>query len=150
MHLVGCLYYYINDAWSSKYQGFFLFKHVLSSSHCAAYLNNKLEETWKETVVVYMQFGYFPQGHEENQTTIQVGWCLGQDSNRSPPEHKSAVSPLDATHLVPSEIELLCYNALGLTFDTFTSQSPYGIPRNISPREFGGRPCSCVMGNENT
>lgn len=127
----------------------FLFQDVLSSSRCVANLNNKLEETWKEVVVAYVHFGYFPQGHEENQGKIQVGRCLGQDSNRSPPEQKSAASLIDATRLVPSEIELLCYNVLCLTFGTVTSQSPYGIPRNISPRKFGGRPFSCVVGDEN-
>ena len=44
--------------------GYFLVQNVLSSSHCAAYLNNKLEETWNEAVVAYVQFGYFPEGHE--------------------------------------------------------------------------------------
>jgi hypothetical protein len=27
---------------------------------------------WKETVAVYVQFGYFPEGHEENQGTSQL------------------------------------------------------------------------------
>jgi len=80
-----------------------------------------MEETWKEAVIAYVPFGYFPQGHEENQGTIQVGRCLGQDSSRSPPVHKSAASLLDATRLVSAEIELFCHNVLGLTFDSYVT-----------------------------
>jgi hypothetical protein len=61
--------------------GYGSFQEVLSSSHYAAYLNNKLEGVWKEAIVAYVQVGYFPERLEENQGISQVSWCLGKHSN---------------------------------------------------------------------